>query len=154
MAANRLFQICSFPGALPQPSVGAPCNCPSFIPNNSFYLLLVHSHYSNSLLQLTNVYIASMHAESLQLCLTVCDPMDHSPTGSSVLGILQVRILEWFAMPSSRGSSGPGGRTGVCLCLLHCRQFLYLLSHLGSPKCLYYVVPIQITCGLCLLTGP
>ena len=38
-------------------------------------------------------------------CLTLCNPMDCSPPGSSVLGILQARILEWVAMPSSRGSS-------------------------------------------------
>ena len=42
-----------------------------------------------------------------QLCLILCDPMDHSPPGSSVYEILQARILEWVAMPSSRGSSGP-----------------------------------------------
>ena len=30
-----------------------------------------------------------------QLCLTLCDPMDCSPPGSSVHGLLQVRILEW-----------------------------------------------------------
>ena len=44
-------------------------------------------------------------AKSLQLCPTLCDPMDCSPTGSSVHGILQARILQWLAMPSSRGSS-------------------------------------------------
>ena len=38
-----------------------------------------------------------------QLCLTLCDHMDCSPLGSSVLGILQARLLEWVAMPSSRG---------------------------------------------------
>ena len=41
------------------------------------------------------------------LCLTLCDPMDCSPPGTSVHGILQARILEWVAIPSSRGSSGP-----------------------------------------------
>ena len=46
-------------------------------------------------------------AESLQSCLTLCDPMDCSLSGSSVHGILQARILEWVAMPSSRGSSRP-----------------------------------------------
>ena len=40
-----------------------------------------------------------------QLCLTLCDPMDCSPPGSSVHGILQARILEWIAIPFSRGSS-------------------------------------------------
>ena len=44
-------------------------------------------------------------AESLQSCLTLCDHMDCSPPGSSVHGILQAGILEWAAIPSSRGSS-------------------------------------------------
>ena len=39
------------------------------------------------------------------------DPMDHSPPDSSVHGILQARILEWVAMPSSRGSSPPRNQT-------------------------------------------
>ena len=43
--------------------------------------------------------------KSLQLCLTLCDSMDRTPPGSSVLGILQARILGWVATPSSRGSS-------------------------------------------------
>ena len=53
-------------------------------------------------------YPACMHAKSIQLCLTLNDPMDCSPPGSSVHGILQARILEWVAMPFSRGSSPPG----------------------------------------------
>ena len=44
---------------------------------------------------------------SLQLCPTLCDPVDFSPPVSSVHGILQARILEWVAVPSSRGSSQP-----------------------------------------------
>ena len=36
---------------------------------------------------------------------TLCDPTDRSPPGSSVHGILQAKILEWVAIPSSRGSS-------------------------------------------------
>ena len=40
-----------------------------------------------------------------QSCLTLCNPMDCSLPGSSVHGILQARILEWVAIPSSRGSS-------------------------------------------------
>ena len=40
-------------------------------------------------------------------------PMDYSPPGSSVHGILQARILEWVAMPSYRGSSQPRDRTQV-----------------------------------------
>ena len=43
-----------------------------------------------------------------QLCLTFCDPMDCSPPGSSVHGILQSGVLEWVAMPSSRHLPAPG----------------------------------------------
>ena len=53
-----------------------------------------------------------MH-ECARSCLTLWDPMDRSPPGSSVHGVLQARILEWVAMPSSRGSSWPRGRTWV-----------------------------------------
>ena len=43
----------------------------------------------------------------LQLCPTLCNPIDSSPPGSSVHEIFQARILEWVAMPSFRGSSPP-----------------------------------------------
>ena len=56
-----------------------------------------------------------------QSCPTLCYPTHCSPTGFSVHGILQARILEWIAIPFSRGSSNPG--------LLHCRQILYCLSY-------------------------
>ena len=52
-----------------------------------------------------------MHAKSLQSCPVLCDLMDCSPPGSSVHGILQARILEWVAMPFSRGSSWPRDQT-------------------------------------------
>ena len=48
-----------------------------------------------------------------QLCLTLCDPTDYSPPGSPVHGILQARIVEWVAIPFSRGSSRPRDRTCV-----------------------------------------
>ena len=43
-----------------------------------------------------------------QLCPTLRDPMGCSPPVSCAMGILQARLLEWVAMPSSRGSSNPG----------------------------------------------
>ena len=52
-----------------------------------------------------------MHAKLLQSCPTLCDSMDCSPPGSSVHEILQARILEWVAMPFSRGSSPPRDQT-------------------------------------------
>jgi len=48
-----------------------------------------------------------------QLCPTLSNPMDGSPRGSSVHGILQATILEWVAMPSSKGSSRPRDQTQV-----------------------------------------
>ena len=42
-----------------------------------------------------------MHAKSLQLCSTLCNPVNWSPPGSSIHGILQARILEWFAISFS-----------------------------------------------------
>ena len=51
------------------------------------------------------MYVRVLHAKLLQSYPTLCDPMDGSPPGSSVHGILQARILEWVAMPSSRGFS-------------------------------------------------
>ena len=49
----------------------------------------------------------------VQSCLAFCAPTDCSPPGSSVHGVLQARILEWVAMPSSRGSSQPRDQTRV-----------------------------------------
>ena len=54
--------------------------------------------------------------------LDFCKPMDCSPWGSSVHGISQVRILEWVAIPLSRGSSDPGIELGVS-CIS--KQILY-----------------------------
>ena len=62
--------------------------------------------------------------------LILCDPMDSSPPGSSVPGILQARILEWVAISFFRESSQPRNWT----LSLHWRQTLYLLSHQGSPN--------------------
>ena len=54
-----------------------------------------------------------VHAKSLQSCPTLCDPVDYSLPGFSVHGTLQARIVEWVAMPSSRGSSQPRDQTQV-----------------------------------------
>ena len=48
-----------------------------------------------------------------QLCLTLCNSMDYSPSGSSVHGILQARMLESVAIPFSGGSFWPGYQTQV-----------------------------------------
>ena len=48
-----------------------------------------------------SVMTATAAAKSLQSCLTLCDPIEGSPLGSSVSGILQARILEWVAISFS-----------------------------------------------------
>ena len=62
-----------------------------------------------------NVFIILIVVKVLvaQSCPTLCDPMDCSPPGSSVHGISQIRILEWLAIPFSRGSSWPRDWTQV-----------------------------------------
>ena len=65
-----------------------------------------------------------------QSCLTLRNPMDQSPPGSSGHRILWARILEWVAIPFSRGSYRPRNRIQVfCIfwCVLNC------LSHQRSP---------------------
>ena len=55
-------------------------------------------------------------AKLLQSCLTLCYPMDHSSPSASVHEILQARILQWVAMPSSRGSSRSRDQTLHLMC--------------------------------------
>ena len=68
-----------------------------------------------------------MCAKLLQSCLTLCDPMDCSPPGSSVHGILQ-GILEWIAMLSFRGSFCPRDWTWVSYISFIGRQVLRTTS--------------------------
>jgi len=80
--------------------------------------LFTHQHFLN-LCSMIGALLGDTHMQDrqlcvcslTQLCLTLCDPMDCSPPGSSAHGILQARILEWVAMPSSRGSSQPRDQT-------------------------------------------
>ena len=65
------------------------------------------------------------------LCLTLCDPMDCSPPGSSVHEILQARILEWVAK-LQRIFLTQGLKPGLCR-LLYWQVDSLPLSHLGSP---------------------
>ena len=80
------------------------------LPSSSSLDLLVHC----SSISFANTFsspcphpfsILSVLSLVTQLCLTICDPMDCSPPGSSVCGILQARILKWVAIPFSKGSS-------------------------------------------------
>ena len=63
--------------------------------------------------------VVHRRAKLLQSCPALYDPIDCSPSGSSVHGVLQARILEWVAIPSSRGSSQPRDWIHVSYRLLH-----------------------------------
>ena len=55
-------------------------------------------HSKGNILAPLNYTVAAAAAASLQSCPTLCDPIDGSPPGSPVPGILQARILEWVAI--------------------------------------------------------
>ena len=79
------------------------------------------------------ITILQGYAKLLQSSTTLCNPMVCSPLGPSVHGILQARIPEWVAMPSSRGSSR--SRDQTCVSNISCigRQVLFRSHHLGGP---------------------
>ena len=77
-----------------------------------------------------------------------CNPVDCSPPGSSVHGILQTKILEWVAMPSSRGSSWSGDLTHISYVYLHWQVDSLPLSHWGSPHQLITTIKWIIICEI------
>ena len=93
-----------------------------------------------------SVYTRHMHAcacaKLLQSCPALCDPMDHTPAGSSVHGILQERILEWVATSSFRGSSQSG-----LICLLHWQVDSLPLVPPGKPRYKTHLVVNPLICG-------
>ena len=68
-----------------------------------------------------------VHTLVTQPCLILCDPVNYSPPVSSVHGISQARILQWVAMPSSRGSSWP--RDWTCVSSVSCTGRWILYQH-------------------------
>ena len=63
------------------------------------FLIYIFCSFRNYIL-ISDILYAAAAAKSLQLCPTLCDPIDGSPLGSPVPGILQARTLEWVAIPS------------------------------------------------------
>ena len=75
---------------------------------NVFYTLEVSFHHPAWVWLLQSVWW--VRAKS---CLTLCNPLDRSPSSSSVHRISQARILEWVVISSSRGSSQPRDRSCI-----------------------------------------
>ena len=76
-----------------------------------------------------------------QLCSILCEPMDCSPPGSSIHGILQARILEEVAIPFSRGSSWPRDQTWVS-CTADGLFTIWLQQKRYRPKGIYLSLAI------------
>ena len=77
--------------------------CTWFSSTEPVYLLLVGAFNPFTFKVIIDLYdsIAAAAAKSLQSCPTLCDPIDGSPQGSCVPGILQARTLEWVAISFS-----------------------------------------------------
>ena len=120
------------PSSLFLPPLLCLCISPSFFfIIFNFYWSIVALQQSESAVQQSEL---AMEVFVTWSCPTLCDPMDCSPSGSFVHGILQARIRERVAIPFFRGIFPTQGSN---LSLLQCRQILYYLSHQGSPRINY-----------------
>ena len=81
---------------------------------------------ASSTASLFSITAAAAAAKSLQSCLTLCDPIDGSPPGSPVLGILQARILEWVAISFSSLASILKSRDITLLTKVHPVKAMFL----------------------------
>ena len=105
-----------------------------------FYILIMIDHCFCCILLSYPSRPVSIQAEGVCPCMLshfshirLCNPTDCSLPGSSVHGIFQARILEWVAMPSSRGSSWPSDRTHVSYVSWIGRRVLLPLVPPGKP---------------------
>ena len=73
-----------------------------------------------------------MHAKSLQSCPTLCDPVDCSPPGSSIHGILQARILQWVAILPPRDLPDPGVKPAPLVSPAQAGRF-FTTAQAGKP---------------------
>ena len=126
---------------------------PVFLPGESHgqtSLVTEQSDVTEHIHKITFIYPAIstyMHAQS---CQTLCDSMDCSPPGSSVPGIFQAKILDWVAIPFSRGSSQPRGQTQVSCAA---GWFFLMFEPPGKPLsfnmtsilCMEYFFPSHLT---------
>ena len=87
-----------------------------------------------------------MRAKELQSCPTLCDPWTIVHQAPLSVGILQARIMEWVAMPSSRRSFPP--RDWTCVSLVSCtgRRVLYHSRHLWSLRASLWTPDPYISC--------
>ena len=107
----------TLPYRSPPSGGGGAAVCRRLPPSISLYNVLSHQSRPKTEddRKLLHTLKTSVHAEWLQSCLTLCNSLDCSPSGSSIHGILQARIVEGTVMPSSRGSSQLRDQTSPAL---------------------------------------
>ena len=108
---------------LPEPSSYYICVCLYFHLRYIMSLIQVKCFKPNQMILVYKLkrlfrvmisYLCMCTKSVTQSCLTLCEPMNCSSPGSSVHGILQTRMLEWFAVPFSRGTfSTQGSNPGL-----------------------------------------
>ena len=104
------------PGDLPDPGIKPASPLSPALQADSLLTELSEKH---------SIDCSESGSEVAQSCLTLCDPVDHSPPGSSVHGILQARILEWLVISYFRGSSQPRDQTHISCVSCISRWILY-----------------------------
>ena len=129
----QLSERCGGYNRDPSPHGGIPCRKNTRIHARKHIHTDSYAKMQESLIADSWFLQVCMHVW-LQSCPTLFNPMDSSPPGSTVHGIVQTRILEWVAMPSSRGSLQPRDRTRVCCISCIGRWVFYHRHHLGTPK--------------------
>ena len=95
--------------------------------------LLCPRHLHSLIFYMVYYLILVLCAKLLLSCPTLCHPMDCSPAGSSVHGILQVRILEWVATPACRGYSQHRDGTHI-LCCSYIAGGFFTTEPPGEPR--------------------
>ena len=111
------------------------------IPLHIFIYLLNNFWVYGTLLLTMNTLVLVAIVLIAPSCPTLCVPMDYSPPGSSVHGILQARILEWVAISCSRGSSQPRDQT--CVCCISCTAGGFFTA---EPPEIYIHISVQQIC--------
>ena len=79
-------------------------------------------------------------AKSVPLCPTLCNPMDCNPSGSSVHGILQARILEWVAFPSPGDLPDPGTKPESLMPATLAGGFFTTSATMDTPTTQWYLL--------------
>ena len=87
-------------------------------------------------------------------CVWLCDPMDSNTPGSSVHGIFQARILEWFAISYSTGSSWPRNNTQVSWVSCIGRQILYHWETWEACFEMFFLIEVSVQFSLVTQSCP